>query len=108
MVEHRLEFGGLAALRHQDGDIPRTAHPEVAVDCFGKVEEGRRRARRGEGRGDFARDVSRFAEAADDELALAVEDEPNGFLERRVELVRERVERPCLVVKDLATELQYI
>ena len=105
MIDDRLELGGLAALRDQDRDVALGGHSEVAVDRFGEVQEGRGRAGRSEGRGDLARDVARFAEPADDQLALAIEDQADGSLERVAEAVGQRVERARLVVKDLAPEL---
>ena len=51
--------------------------------------------------------MARLAEAADDQLALAVEDQIDRALERLAEAVGERVERPRLVVEDLAPELEH-
>ena len=51
--------------------------------------------------------MARFAEAADDQLALAVADQLDRFLERRAEAVGERVERARFVVKDRAPELEH-
>ena len=106
MVDHRLELGGLAALRDQDRGVALGRHSEIAVDRLGQVKEGRGRAGRGEGRGDLAPDMTRFAKSADDQLAVAAEDQPHGLFERPVEAVGERVERARLVVQDLAPELQ--
>ena len=55
MIDHRLELGGLAALRNQDRDVALGRHAEVAVDRLRQVQEGRGRAGRGERRGDLAR-----------------------------------------------------
>ena len=63
MIDHRLELGGLAALRNQDRDVAFRGHSEVAVDRFRKMKESRGRAGRCEGRGDLARDMARLAEA---------------------------------------------
>src|SRR4051812_42148818 len=78
------------------------------MDRFREMEESRRGAGRGEGRGDLAADVARFTKAADDELALAAEDQAHRLLERSIETVRERIERPRLVVEDFASELQHV
>ena len=107
MVDHRLQLGGLAALRDEHRDVALGGHAEVAVDRFREMEEGRGRAGRSEGRGDLAPDVARFAEAADDQLALAVEDQRDRVLELLAEAVGERVERPRLVVEHLASELEH-
>ena len=105
MIDHRLQLGGLAALRDQDRDIALGGHAEVAVDRFGEVQEGRGRPRRSEGRGDLARDMARFAEPADDQLALAVEDQADRPLELLAQAVGQCVERARLVVKDVPPEL---
>ena len=107
MVDHRLELGGLAALRDEDRDVALRRHSKIAVDRLGEVEEGRGRAGRGEGRRDLAADMARLAEAADDQLALAVEDQADRSLERVAEAVGERIERSRLVVQDLAPELEH-
>jgi hypothetical protein len=74
------------------------------VDRFSEVKEGRRCPRRGEGRSDLAPDVPRLAEAADDQLAAAIADQPYRALERFAEAVGQSIERACLVVEDLASE----
>ena len=104
----RLQLGGLAALRDENRDVAGTHHAKVAVDRFGEVEEGRRRPRRGEGRCDLPGDVARLAEPADDQLAVAAEDQLHRFFERTVEAVRQGVERARLVMEDFASELQHV
>ena len=76
------------------------------MDRLSEVEEDRGRAGRSEGRGDLAADMARLAEPADDQLALAVEDQLDRLFERVAEAVGQRIERARLVVKDLAPELQ--
>jgi len=74
------------------------------MDRFGEMKEGRRGAGRGEGRRDLAPDVPRLAEPADDQLALAGDDQPDRLLERSAEAVGERVECARFVVEDFAPE----
>ena len=52
-------------------------------------------------------DMAGLAEAADDQLAPALEDQRDRFLERLAEAVGERVERARLVVEDRAPELEH-
>ena len=85
---------------------PGCRHSEIAVDCFSKVEEGRGRSSRRECRRDLAPDMARLAKTADDQFALAIEDQPHRVLERPVEAVGERVQRPRFVVQDFTPELE--
>ena len=71
MIDHRLELGGLAALRDQDRDVAVRGHPKVAVDRLGQVQECCGCPRRREGRRDLAPHMTRLAEAAHDQLAFA-------------------------------------
>src|SRR6476620_5319955 len=91
MVDHRLEFGRLAALRDQNRNIAFRGHAEIAVDRFGEMEKHRGCSRRSEGRCDLPRNVTGFAETADDQLALAVANQLDRLLERRAELVGKRI-----------------
>ena len=50
--------------------------------------------------------MARLAKTADDQLAFAIEDQPHRILERPVEAVGERVQRPRLIVQDFAPELE--
>ena len=102
MIDDGFELGCLAALRDEQRCIPSRSHPEVAVDRFRKMKEGRRRAGRSEGRGDLAGDMARFAEAADDELALAVEDQANGALELAAQAVGQGIKGARLVMENLS------
>src|SRR5206468_3545058 len=107
MVDHRLKFCRLAALRDEDRHITLCRHPKIAMNRFGKMEKCSSRAGRGEGRRNLAPDVAGFAKAADDQLALARQDQAHRMLERRAETVGERIERPRLVVQDRAPELEH-
>src|SRR3982750_214499 len=102
MIEDWLELGGFTALGDENGHIALGGHSEIAVDRFGKVQERRGRSRRGESRSDLARGVARFAEATDDQLAGAIQDQPDGSLERFAEAVGQRVQSARLIVEDLA------
>ena len=78
------------------------------MDRFGKVQKGRGGPGRCEGRGDLARHMAGLAETADDQLSSTLEDKLHGLLELGTQAIRERVERACLVVEDLSSELQDI
>ena len=80
MIDHRLELGGLARLRNEQGYVAAISNSKVAVDCFGQMEESRGGASRREGGGDLAADMPRLAEPRDDQLALGVEDQPTSLL----------------------------
>ena len=41
MIDDRIQLCGLAALRDQDCNIALGGHTEVAVNCFGEMQEGR-------------------------------------------------------------------
>ena len=77
------------------------------MDRLRKVKEGRGRPGRRKSRGDLASDVARFAEPADDQLAVAIEDQRDRLLERLGEAVGKRVESACLVMEDRASELKH-
>ena len=51
------------------------------MDRLGKMQESRRCAGGGEGRGDLAADVPRLAQARDNQLAFRLQDQAAGFLE---------------------------
>ncbi len=102
MIDHRLQLGGLAALRDQDRNIALGGHAEVAVNRFGEVQEGGRRPRRSERRRDLARDMARLAKPADDQLALAAEDQLDCPLELLAQAIGQRVERARLIVQDMS------
>src|SRR6185437_629545 len=106
MVDDRLEFGRFAALRNQDRDVAARRHAKVAVDRLGEVQEGGRRAGRGESRGDLTPDMPRLAEPADDHLPLAVKDQVDCVLERLAQTIGERIECAGFVVQDSASELE--
>ena len=66
-------------------------HAEVAVAGLGRMDELRRRAGRGQGRGDLARDMAALAHAGDDDPAAAL---AGADLRQAVDRRRERaVER---------------
>jgi hypothetical protein len=108
MVDHRLELGGLAALRNEDRDVALRRHPEIAVNRLGQVQECRRCAGRGERGRNLAPDMARLAEPADDQLPGAFENQRYGLLERGAEAVGERIERTRFVVQDRPPELEHI
>ena len=76
------------------------------MDRFGEMEEYGGRSGRGECGRDLAGYVPGLAKAADDQLALAFVNQANRILERSVEVVRERVEGPCLIVQNCAPEFE--
>ncbi len=49
---------------------------------FARMNEKRRRARRGKGRGDLLADVAALADAGDDDAALDGHQAAHGFIER--------------------------
>ena len=106
MLDDRLELTGLAALRNENCDVALRRHSEIAVDGLGEMEEGGRRTGRCERRGNLAPDVARLAKAADDQLSRAVPNEIDGMLEFLTQTIGQRVKRPCLVVEDVATEIE--
>ena len=69
---------GLAAVRDGDEHVAAHEHAEVAVAPLAGVQEERRRAGAGERRGDLPADDARLADAGDDDLAPAGEQEVDG------------------------------
>ncbi len=108
VIDHRLQLRSLTALRNQDSDIALCSHAQVAMDRLRQVQKGRSRARGRERRCDLPCDVTRLAQAADDQLASAIEDQIDGALELLAKSIRKCIERSRLVVENLAPELEQL
>ena len=93
VVDHRLQLGCLTTLRDQDRDVTLARHAEITVDRLREMKERRRGTGGSKGRCDFAADMTRFAEPANDQFAATVEDQSHRFLEWSIKAVRERIER---------------
>ena len=73
---------------------------------LGGMDEERRRAGAGEGRGNLSRDVSRLADAADDDAPATVEDEFDGPQEACIKAIREACDRIGLNGEHAARKFQ--
>ena len=71
---------------------------------FGRVHEEGGRARGGEGRGEFAADVPRFAHARNDQSAAAVEKNADGFDEIVADAVGDHVQGFGFLLQDGLSE----
>ena len=78
IVDQVLELGGFARPGQRHDDVVGRDHAEIAVACLAGMDEKRRRAGRGERRGDLARDVAGLAHAGDDDAALGGADQLDG------------------------------
>ena len=88
------QLGGLAGVRQRQHRVLRRDHAEVAVAGLGRMDVERRRAGRGQGRGDLARDVAALAHAGDHDAAGDAGQQLDGRGERAVDRRRERRAAP--------------
>jgi enoyl-[acyl-carrier-protein] reductase (NADH) len=72
------------------------------------MQEGGRRPGRSKSGGNLATDVTGFAQAADNQLAFALDNQTDRPLEALAETVGKRIQRPSLVVEHIAAEAQQI
>ena len=93
------ELGALARIRQGEHRVAGADHAEIAVARLGGMDEQRRRAGRGEGRGDLARDMAALADAGDDEPAARPR--RTGRAPRRM---RRRARRELLQPVDLGAD----
>ena len=77
----------LSRIREGDEDVIARDHAEIAMARFCRMHEIGRRAGAGECRSDLARDVPGLADAADDDAAMAVQDESECREEGAVDAV---------------------
>ena len=80
-LQHRhddIELVALAGVGNRDHGVAFGDHAEVAVAGLGGVNEHRRRAGRGQRRGDLAPDMAALAHAHHDDTPAAAEDGRNG------------------------------
>lgn len=85
-----LRLQALARPRHGDDGIVPGDHAEVAVIGFGRVDEERRCAGRGECRGQLRADMTALADAGDDDAAFDLRHHVDGARERFGQSVFER------------------
>ena len=103
IVGEVFQLRRLARPGQRDDHVVVGDHAEVAVARFARMHEQRRRAGRGEGRGDLAPDMAGFAHAGDDDAALRGADQLDRGGEGRAQPVaqgaRERVDAAALGVE---------
>ena len=96
------DFVGLAGIRQRQHHVGVGDHAEVAVAGFARVHVEGRRAGRGQGRGDLARDVAGLAHAGADHAAAAGQHQPAGGGERRRRCARPRRPGPAASIVEHA------
>ena len=90
----------LPAVRDREEDVAPDERADVAMAAFAGVQEEGRRAGGGERRGDLAADDARLADARDDDLAAAGEEQVERARETGVEAVPDGGESVRLDVED--------
>ncbi len=90
--EHVGQFRRLARVGEREDRVVPADIAEIAVARLGGMDELRRRAGRGEGRGDLARDMAALAHAGDDDAARHRRQEVDGPRECLVESGRKRLQ----------------
>src|SRR5262249_5242529 len=90
---------GLAAVRHREQHVAAHERAEVAVAALHRMEDERRRAGRRERRGGLSADDAGLADATDDDLPAAREEDPDGAGEAPAEPPRDGAERTRLDVE---------
>ena len=96
------EFGRFAGIRQGEDGVLGADHAEIAVARLGGVDELRRRAGRGEGRGDLAGDMAALAHPGDDDAPAHGGARVDRSSERAVERFGEAFEPGDLGADDAA------
>ncbi len=100
------QFVAFAGIGQRNDHILRRDHAEIAVAGLARMHEVRGSAGAGHGRGDLARDVSRLAHAADDDPALAREDEVQRLQKLVVDTLHERLDGIGFDIQHLACKVE--
>ncbi len=94
------EFGRFAAVGQQHQRIGARDHAQVAVACFSGMDEVRGRPGRCQRGCDFARDVTAFSHAADDDAPFDLQHCVDGAREIAVQRLAQRGQRITSVIQD--------
>lgn len=90
---------GLAGVRKHQQRIGARDRAEIAMARFGGMDEMRRRARRGQSRGDLARDVAGLAHPAHDHPAFDTQDGIDCPDEIAVQRLAQRAQRADRIIE---------
>ena len=104
--QHLNHLARLAALRKHQHYVIRMQPTQVAVQCFGRMQEMGPSASRGKRGRQFLTDVARLAHAGDNQIAIELEDQVDGAKKTAIQLFDQIDQGPSFGGNNLAAELQ--